>query len=117
MDSTYLDEEVGDRKNNGEHEGCQELGDEDDPPSYSRNISRELFGGVTHLFPLVTGNLGPRQSAVTDPRVGMSPRVTSGHPAKIFSVVDDEVTEGELMRVEEEGGDAEGHNREPEVDH
>jgi len=46
----------------------------------------------------------------------MGSRVTSGHPSKQLSIVDDEVAVGELMRVEEEGRDRQRQNRDPEID-
>jgi hypothetical protein len=46
----------------------------------------------------------------------VSARVTARHPAEELAVVDDKVAEGELVRVEHEGSDAEGENRDPEVD-
>ena len=42
--------------------------------------------------------------------------VTTRHPAKEFAIVNDEVSEGELVRVEEERSDAEREDCEPEVD-
>jgi len=72
---------------------------------------------VTNLLLLESSDLGTRETAVTDPRVGVSSGVSSRHPSKVFSVVDDEVAERELVRVEEEGSDAECENRNPEVDH
>ena len=59
---------------------------------------------------------GPRQPTVANPRVRVSPRVASRHPSQILAVVDDEVGERELMRVEDEGGDAECEDGDPEVD-
>lgn len=46
----------------------------------------------------------------------MGQGVTTRHPAKEFAIVDDEVSEGELVRVEEERSDAEREDCEPEVD-
>lgn len=46
----------------------------------------------------------------------MSPGITTRHPSKELAVVNDEVGEGKLMRVEEEGSDAKRHDRDPEVD-
>ena len=46
----------------------------------------------------------------------MSPRVASGHPPQELSVVDDEIAEGELVRVEKEGSDAKTEHGDPEVD-
>lgn len=47
----------------------------------------------------------------------MCPRVASRHPSQELSVIDDEVGKRELMRVEQEWCDDEGHDGEPEVDH
>lgn len=46
----------------------------------------------------------------------MRSRVATRHPSKEFTIVDDEVGERELMRVEQEGCDDERHNTDPEVD-
>lgn len=46
----------------------------------------------------------------------MRARVTSRHPAKEFSIVDNEVGERELMRVEEEGSDTKADDGNPEID-
>lgn len=40
----------------------------------------------------------------------MRARVAARHPAEVLAVVDDKVAEGELVRVEEEGCDAEGED-------
>jgi len=40
----------------------------------------------------------------------VGPSVSSRHPTKELPVVDDEVREGELMRVEEERRDREGED-------
>ena len=65
---------------------------------------------MAHLLLLEPGDLGPREAAVTDPRVGVRARVAARHPAEVLAVVDDKVAEGELVRVEEEGCDAEGED-------
>jgi len=46
----------------------------------------------------------------------MGQGVTTRHPAKEFAIVDDEVSEGELVRVEEERSDTECKDCKPEVD-
>ena len=46
----------------------------------------------------------------------MGSGVTSRHPSKELSVVNDEVGEGELMRVEQEWGDTKTKDGNPEVD-
>ena len=45
----------------------------------------------------------------------MGQGVTTRHPAKEFAIVDDEVSEGELVRVEEERCDTKREDCEPEV--
>lgn len=35
----------------------------------SENVTKELLGGVTQSFPFVTGDHGPRQPTVANPRV------------------------------------------------
>ncbi len=78
---------------------------------------------VTHLLrrqtqplPLETRDPRPRQPAVPDPRVGVGPGIPPRHPPQELAVIDDEVRVGELMRVEEEGRDAETNDGDPEVD-
>lgn len=46
----------------------------------------------------------------------MGQGIATRHPAKEFAIIDYEVSEGELVGVEEERGDAEREDREPEVD-
>jgi hypothetical protein len=75
-----------------------------------------LFRRKTKPLSLETGDSGPRQSTVTDPTVGMGSAVTSRHPSKELSVINDKVGEGELMRVEEEWSDTKTENGNPEVD-
>ena len=70
---------------------------------------------MTKFLLLVTGNHGTRKSAVTVPAVGGGLRITTGHPTQELSVIDDEVGEGELVRVEHEWRNAKGQNREPEI--
>lgn len=72
---------------------------------------------MANLLLLESGDLGARKTAVSDPRVGVRPRVSSRHPSEVLAVVNDEVAERELVRVEEEGSDAQGENRDPEVNH
>jgi len=46
----------------------------------------------------------------------MGQGIAARHPAKEFAIIDDEIGEGELVRVEEERSDAEREDCEPEVD-
>lgn len=46
----------------------------------------------------------------------MGQGITTGHPAKEFAIIDDEVGEGELVGVEEEWSDTKCEDCEPEVD-
>ena len=71
---------------------------------------------MTKALLLVARNLRARQAAVTDPGVGVRPRIATRHPAKVLAVVDDEVGDRELVRVENEWRHAEGDDVEPEVD-
>jgi hypothetical protein len=46
----------------------------------------------------------------------MRTRVASRHPAQIFPIINNEIGEGELVRVEQEGSNAKCEDRGPEVD-
>lgn len=111
-----LDKEVGDGHDDGHAERSEQLGVDDGPPRRPGHVRRELLGRVAELLALVTGDLGPRQSAVADPRVGVVPRVSARHPPEELAVVDHEVRERELVGVEQEGREAEREGRDPEVD-
>ena len=71
---------------------------------------------MTQFLLLVTGNHRPGKSAVTVPTAGLRPRIAARHPTKEFPIVNDEVGERELMRIEQERRDAKRKNGEPEVD-
>lgn len=75
-----------------------------------------LLRRETKPLPLETGNASSGQSAVSDPTVCVSSAVSSRHPSEELSVVDDEVGEGKLVRVEQEGSDTQTKDRHPEVD-
>lgn len=104
VDAERLDEEVGNDEQDGEAEGAQNLRNNDGLPRSTGDITGELkvsnihetdathlLRWQTELLPLETSNSRTRQTAVTDPRVGVSPGVTSGHPAEELAVVNDEV--------------------------
>ena len=110
-----LDKEVGHRHDDGHRERAEQLGVDDGPPRGPRDVGRELLGRVSELLALVAGDLRPREPAVADPRVGVVARVAARHPPKELAVVDDKVGEGELVRVKDEGREAEGKRRDPEV--
>lgn len=111
-----LDEQVGDREDDGESERRDDLVGEDRAPARARRVRRQLLAGVADALLLETGDFGPRESAVSDPRVGVGARVAAAHPAQELAVVDDEVAERELVRIEEERRDAQRDDRDPEVD-
>lgn len=46
----------------------------------------------------------------------MRKRIAARHPAQELPIVDDEISERELMRIEKEGGDAKSEDGDPEVD-
>lgn len=100
----------------GHTNGTNNFGNEDVPPSCSGLVAGKLLRRVSEAVLLVTSDHRSRQTAVSDPRVAMRPRVTARHPSKEFTIVDNKVGEGELMRVEQERCDDERHNADPEVD-
>jgi len=110
-----LDEHVCDTEDNSHADRRENLRKQDRSPAGAGQVSRKLLRRVAESLLLVTGNHGPRQTAVPDPRVGVRARVTAGHPPKVLPVVNDEVGERELVRVEHEGGNAQCENGDPEV--
>lgn len=111
-----LDEEVRDGEDDGQSERRQDLVDHDRLPPRTRRVGRQLLARVADALLLEAGDLGPRETAVPDPRVGVRARVAAAHPTEELAVVDDKVAERELVRVEEERRDAQGDDRDPEVD-
>ena len=71
---------------------------------------------MTKLLLLITSNHRPGKSAVSVPTARLRPRISSRHPPQKFTIIDDEVGKGELVRVEKEWSDTEREDREPEVD-
>lgn len=116
-EASHLDEEVGDGQDYGQDQRRKDLGEDDDPPRNTGRVGRELLRRVAHLLLLVPGDPGPREATVADPRVGVGARVAARHPAEVLAVVDDEVAEGKLVRVEEERRDAERNDGDPKVGH
>lgn len=114
--SERLHEQVTNDKNDGETDRTDDLTDHNRLPRCSGHITGELLGGETEPLSLETGNSSPRQPTVSDPRVGVGSTVTSRHPSKELSVINDKVGERELMRVEQEWSDTKTKNGDPEVD-
>lgn len=114
--SETLDEEITDHKEDSQTDGADDLSDQNSLPGSPRHITRQLLTRETQPLALETGDPSSGQSTVTDPRVGMCSRVTSRHPTKELSVIDDEVGNGELVGVEEERSNTETDDRNPEVD-
>lgn len=70
---------------------------------------------MTKFLLFVTGDHRSRESAVAVPTVRRCLRVTTRHPTQELSVVDDEIGERELVRVEDKWRNTERQDREPEV--
>ena len=115
-DSERLDKEITDDKQDSQADWTDNLSNDNRLPWGPWYITRELLGWKTQSLSLETGDSRSRQSTVADPRVGVGSRISSGHPSKEFSVVDDKVAKGELVGIEQERSDTETGNREPEVD-
>ena len=75
-----------------------------------------LLGRQTQPLPLESSNPCPTQSAISNPTIGVCPRVTSRHPSQELAVVDNEIGKRELMRVEQEWRNTKTENGDPEVD-
>ena len=71
---------------------------------------------MAKLLLLVSRDHGSGKSTIAIPAARLRPRITARHPPQELSMVDDEVGEGELMRVEEERRDTESEDGTPEVD-
>ena len=65
---------------------------------------------MSQFLLLVTSDHRPRKPTVPVPTTCFMPRIASGHPPQEFAVVDDEVSEVELMWVEYEGSDTQRQN-------
>ena len=101
-----LDEHVCNDENARAANWKDDLGENDAPPLRTGRVTRQLVRRVSQLLLLVTRNHRPRQTAVSVPTAGLRARVPARHPPEELAVVDDEVGEGELMWVEQEGRDA-----------
>ena len=71
---------------------------------------------MSQFLLLVTSDHRTGQTTVAVPRASLGTRVTTRHPAEELAVVDNEVRERELVRVEHERRDAQRQHRDPEVD-
>lgn len=111
-----LDEEITDHEENSQTDGADDFSDQNSLPGSPRHITRQLLTRETQPLALETSDPSSGQPTVTDPRVGMCSRITSRHPTKEFSVVDDKVGNGELVRVEKERSNTETDDSNPEVD-
>lgn len=54
-----LDEHVCDGEEDGHDDGEYDFREQDSAPAGTRNVARELLGGVTQSFPLVAGDHRP----------------------------------------------------------
>ena len=111
-----LDEHVRDDEDGGHADREDDLGEDDAPPLGTRSVSSHLVRRVAQLLLLVTSDHRTGQTTVAVPRASLGTRVTTRHPAEELAVVDDEVRERELVRVEDERRDAQRQYRDPEVD-
>ena len=71
---------------------------------------------MSEFLLLVASNHRPGEPTVSIPTARLRSRVSSGHPPQKFAIIDNEVGEGKLVRVEEEWGDTKREDRKPEVD-
>ena len=111
-----LDEHVRDDEDRRAADGQDDLREDHAPPLCARRVARELVRRVPELLLLVARDHRPRETTVPIPAARLRARVAARHPAEELAVVDDEVREQELMRVEHERRDAQRHDRDPEVD-
>lgn len=111
-----LDEKVTDHEKDSQTDGADNFSNQNSLPRSPRHIARQLLTRETQPLALETSNPSSGQSTVTDPRVSMCSRVASRHPTNKFSVVDNKVSDGELVGVEEERRNTKANNRNPEVD-
>ena len=61
---------------------------------------------MSKFFLLVASNHGTRKTTISIPAAGLGAGVAPGHPPQELPVINDEVSIGELMRIEHKGSDA-----------
>lgn len=77
-------------------------------------VAGELGRGVTKSLALETSKTGTGQTNEANPGRRVSLGVATRQPAEELAVVDEEVGPRELVRVEDEGRDTKGEQRDPE---
>jgi hypothetical protein len=87
-------------------QGRNDFAEEDVGDASSGDITGAFLRWDTEKFPLVTGNTSTRETTEANPRGSMGSGVTARKPADIVAVIDEEVGPGKLVRVEQEGRDA-----------
>ena len=83
------------------------LGKDDGLPTCSRDVTWEFFRRVTQLLFLITSDHSSRKPAVAVPTACLGPWISTRHPAQKFPVINDEIGERKLVRIEKEWRDAE----------
>ena len=111
-----LDEHVRDDEDHRAADGQDDLGEDHAPPLCAPRLAGELVRRVPVLLVLVARDHRRGETAVPIPAARLRAGVAARHPAKELAVVDDEVQERELVRVEHERRNAEQNDRDPEVD-
>ena len=112
-----LHEHVRDDEDGGHADREDDLGEDDAPPLGTGSIAGHLVRWVPQLLLLVTSDHRTGQTTVAVPRASLGTRVTTRHPAEELAVVDDEVRERELVRVEDERSQTQRKRRNPEINH
>lgn len=113
--SLSVDEEVRNESYSNKHQWADNFTEEDVGELGSWDVTGELLRWGTKDLALVTSDSCTRETAIGDPRGGVRTRVTTGQPSQIVTVINEEVIPRELVRVEQEGRNAESKERYPEV--
>lgn len=112
--STSVHEQVRQHGHSNPDKRAHNFSKEDVGELGTRSVARELGRGVTESLALETSKTGTGQTNEANPGRGVSLGVATRQPAEELAVVDEEVGPRELVRVEDEGRDAEGEQRDPE---
>lgn len=102
-----VDEQVRDQSDTDQDKRTDELRPHNVLELSTGNVSSKLLRGVSKSLALVTSDTGTRKTAESDPRLSVRARVSTRQPAKVVTVVDEEIVPRELMRVVNEGRNAE----------
>lgn len=81
VDWEGLHEHVRDSEDNRHRDWPKDFAENNSPPACTRHVARELLGWMAQTLLFVAGDACARETAVSDPRVGVRARVTSTHPS------------------------------------